>query len=116
MPWSVATGFVRLTTHPRVLAAPVSPAEAVRRLRRVFGYGHVEPLNPGPEHLAHLQRCLDAAGVGGEVVTDADIAALAMEYQAVVHPTDADFGRFPGLRWRNPLKGAEATAPESRKP
>ena len=37
------------------------------------------------------------------LATDAHIAALAMEYQAEVHSNDADFARFPGLRWRNPL-------------
>jgi predicted nucleic acid-binding protein len=36
-------------------------------------------------------------------VTDAHIAALAMEWQAEVHSNDADFARFSGLRWRNPL-------------
>ena len=50
-----------------------------------------------------LRRNLAAAGVGANLVTDAHIAALAMEYQGVVHSNDADFGRFPGLRWRNPL-------------
>ena len=103
VPWMVAIGFVRLTTHPRVLAKPVSPAEAVGRLRRFFEYAHVEALNPGPDHLDHLQRCLDAAGVGAELVTDAHIAALSIEYQAEVHSNDSDFGRFPGVRWRNPL-------------
>ena len=103
VPWIVATGFVRLTTHPRVLAAPVSPAQAIGRLRRFFRYAHVAPLNPGPEHLTHMQRCLDAAGTGGNLVTDAHIAALAIEYQAEVHSNDSDFSRFPGVRWRNPL-------------
>ena len=41
--------------------------------------------------------------VGANLVTDAHIAALAMEYQAEVHSNDTDFSRFPGLRWRNPL-------------
>ena len=68
-----------------------------------FGQPHVSPLNPGADHLALLRRALEAAGVGGDLVTDAHIAALAMEYQAEVHTNDTDFSRFPGLRWRNPL-------------
>lgn len=103
VPWIVATGFVRLMTHPRVLAAPLSAADAVKLLGRCFRYTHVAPINPGPEHLANLQQCLDAAGVGANLVTDAHIAALAIEYQAEVHSNDSDFSRFPGLRWRNPL-------------
>ena len=103
VPWIVATGFVRLMTHPRALASPVAPADAVGLLREWFRYAHVTPINPGPEHLTHLQRNLEAGGVGANLVTDAHIAALAIKYQAVVHSNDSDFGRFPGLRWRNPL-------------
>ena len=103
VPWIVATGFVRLMTHPRALTAPVSPTDAIALVRDWFRYDHVLPINPGAEHLTHLQRNLGAAGVGGNLVTDAHIAALAMEYQAEVHSNDADFSRFPGLRWRNPL-------------
>lgn len=65
---------------------------------------HVTPINLGSEHLNLLQRNLDAAGVGANLVTDAHIAALAMEYQAEVPSNDSDFSRFPGLRWRNPLR------------
>ena len=61
------------------------------------------PVNPGPGHLDHFGRSLAAAGVGANLVTDSHIVALAMEYQAEVHSAAADFGRFPGLRWRNPL-------------
>ena len=46
---------------------------------------------------------LASVGVGGNLVTDAHIVALAIEHQAEVHSNDSDFARFPGLRWRNPL-------------
>ena len=103
LPWVVSTGFVRLMTHPRALASPISPAKAITHVRDWFRYGHITPINPGTEHLTLVQRNLDAAGVGASLVTDAHIAALAIEYQAVVHSNDSDFSRFPGLRWRNPL-------------
>jgi predicted nucleic acid-binding protein len=41
--------------------------------------------------------------VGGNLTTDTHLAALAIEHQGELHSNDADFGRFPGLRWRNPL-------------
>lgn len=103
VPWVVSTGFVRLMTHPRALTSPISPADAIVHVRDWFRYAHVTPINPGAEHLTHMQRNLDAAGVGAGLVTDAHIAALAIEYQAEVHSNDSDFSRFPGLRWRNPL-------------
>lgn len=103
VPWVVSTGFVRVMTHPRALTAPIPHTDALAHVENWFRYAHVTPLNPGVEHLTHLQRNLDAGGVGANLVTDAHIAAVAMEYQAEVHSNDSDFGRFPGLRWRNPL-------------
>jgi toxin-antitoxin system PIN domain toxin len=103
IPWIVSVGFVRLMTHPKMLARPVTPEEAVDYVREWFQFPHITPINPGADPLAHLRRNLTAAGVGGNLVTDAHIAALAMEYQAEVHSNDTDFSRFPGLRWRNPL-------------
>ena len=103
VPWLVSTGFLRVITHPSVLARPASPPEAVDYVREWFRYPHVTPLDPGPDHMIHLSRNLVAAGVGGNLVADAHIAAIAIEYQAEVHSNDTDFSRFPGLLWRNPL-------------
>jgi hypothetical protein len=103
VPWAVAIGFVRLMTNPRVLVHPVPPGEAIGHMRAWFRSPQVTPLSPGPDHLARLGGNLAAAGVGADLVTDAHIAAIAMEYQAEVHSNDTDFSRFPGLRWRNPL-------------
>ncbi len=47
---------------------------------------------------------LTAASVGADLVTDAHIAALAIEHQAELHSNDSDFNRFPSLRWHNPLQ------------
>ena len=103
VPWLVAAGFIRLTTGPHVMGQSATPDEAIDTVEEWFRLPHVAPLNPGTEHLRLMRGALAAAGVGGNLVTDAHIAALAIEYQAEVHSNDADFGRFPGLRWRNPL-------------
>lgn len=101
--WIVVTGFLRLVTHPSTLNNPLRPASAIEIVVRWFELPHVSEVNPGSEHLKLLGRCLDAVGVCGNLVTDCHIAAIAMEYEAEVHSNDADFGRFPGLLWRNPL-------------
>ena len=103
VPWIVATGFVRLVTHPRIMTRPTAPADALDCVSEWFGFRNVTPLNPGAEHLGHFRRAVVAAGVGANLVTDAHLAALAIEYQAELHSNDIDFSRFPGLRWRNPL-------------
>ena len=82
---------------------PISSADAIAHVGKWFQYPHVTPINPGADHLARLREILDSAGVGASLVTDAHIAALAIEHQAEVHSNDSDFSRFPGLRWRNPL-------------
>jgi predicted nucleic acid-binding protein len=47
---------------------------------------------------------LKGLGSAGNLTTDAHLAALAIERGLILHTTDADFIRFPGLKWRNPLK------------
>lgn len=103
IPWIVAAGFIRLMTSRAVLTLPATLGEAVDAVDEWFSYPHVMPLNPGARHMTFLRQALLAAGVGGNLTTDAHIAALAMEYQAEVHSGDNDFGRFSGLRWHNPL-------------
>ena len=103
VPWVVVAGFVRVLTHRSVREQPATPAQAMDFVVEWFRFPNVTPLNPGSEHLKLFRRALAAAGVGGNLVTDAHVAALAIEYQAEVHSNDSDFGRFPGLRWRNPI-------------
>lgn len=90
-------------THQSVLLRPMSTDDALKHVRAWLAVPNVEVLEPGPRHLELLQGLLAEAGVGGNLVTDAHIAALAIEHQAEVHSNDVDFGRFSGLRWRNPL-------------
>lgn len=104
VPWIVVAGFVRLITSRSTVAEPSTVIYAVDTVEEWFTYPHVVPINPGAQHLSLFRQALQAAGVGGNLVTDAHIAALAMEYQAEVHSGDNDFSRFPGLRWRNPLE------------
>jgi predicted nucleic acid-binding protein len=50
------------------------------------------------------ERAIEEVGTAGNLTTDAHLAALAIEHQAELHSNDADFARFAGLRWKNPLK------------
>ncbi|HYD49454.1 MAG TPA: type II toxin-antitoxin system VapC family toxin [Terriglobales bacterium] len=106
VPWAVTFGFLRLATHPAVLTLPLEPDAALARVEAWFRQPSVEPLDPGPRHLAILRTLFTATGVGGRLTTDTHLAALAIEYQCELHSNDSDFERFPGLRWRNPLRKA----------
>lgn len=103
LPWLVITGFIRLMTNPRAVVHYVTPDQAIDYVREWLACKHIILISPGPTHLELLRQNLDAAGAGGNLVPDAHIAALAMEYDAEAHTGDADFGRFPGMQWRNPL-------------
>lgn len=99
----VVFGFLRLATNRRVFATPMSIDQAVAIVEQWLDQPHVRVLLPGPRHLEIAFGLLRATGSAGNLTTDAQIAALAIEHQAEVHSNDADFGRFPSLRWVNPL-------------
>ncbi|GMU44066.1 MAG: PIN domain-containing protein [Xanthomonadales bacterium] len=93
----VALAFVRITTHPRLHAAPLVPAQAVGWLRALQGSPTVRWLHPAAEHLDALERQLAGVMVGN-LVNDAHLAAIAIENGASVVTFDRDFTRFAGLR------------------
>lgn len=102
--WVTAAGFIRLMTHPRLLAAPMTAPEATRRVRQWIDHPNVMVIQPGRRFASLFLDAIDALGTAGNLTTDAHLAALAIEHQAELHSNDADFSRFPGLRWRNPLQ------------
>jgi toxin-antitoxin system PIN domain toxin len=104
IPWAVTFGFVRLVTHPSVLASPLTPDEALDCVDDWFGQEHVVVLEPGPRHLRVVRDLFRAGGVAGSLTTDTHLAALAIEHGAELHSNDRDFERFPGLRLWNPLR------------
>jgi toxin-antitoxin system PIN domain toxin len=102
--WVTVLGFIRIGTTLRTAARPLHVREACDHVRTWLTRSHVGILHPGDRHADILFGLLEQLGVGGNLTTDAHLAALAIEYQAELYSTDADFARFPGLRWRNPLK------------
>lgn len=99
------SGFVRVVTHPRIFRVPTPLSSALAFARVVREQPTAVALSPGPRHWEIFERlCLDVAA-RGSLVPDAWFAALAIEHDAEWVTTDADYARFPGLRWRHPLRG-----------
>ena len=96
-------GFVRLVTHRKVFANPMSVSDALACVRGWLAQPNTTLVVPTPGHWPLLERLLEATGVGANLTTDAHIAALAIEHGYAVYSNDGDFARFPGLRWVNPL-------------
>ena len=99
----VVFGFLRIATNPRILDSPLPVEAAARYVREWLDRPNVRFLAPGPKHLDIAFDLLREAGTAGNLTTDAQLAAMAIEYDAEMLSNDSDFGRFPGLRWTNPL-------------
>ena len=105
--WVAMLGFVRIMSNRRALLQPMPLVEAVGHCRTWLAKPNVRVITPGPSHLDILADLLDGP-VGSNLVTDAHLAALAIEHQAELHSNDSDFARFSGLMWRNPVAEAHA--------
>jgi hypothetical protein len=103
MPWPSLLGFVRISTSARVFAQPLSVAQAWEQVGEWLALPGVWIPEPTEHHAKILGELLLAANAGGNLVPDAHLAAIAMEHGLEVCSTDADFARFAGVRWRNPL-------------
>ena len=101
--WAVALAYLRITTHPRIMRSPLDIAVACAHVESWLAQPQVVLVHPGERHAALLFHLLRGLGTAGNLTTDAHLAALAMEHQATLCSTDADFARFPGLKWENPL-------------
>lgn len=104
LPWVVTLGFLRLTTSPRVFSSPLSPSAAWEIVDAWLDHPLCRALGPGSRHREILKTLVIEHGTGGNLTTDAHLAALCIEHGGVLYTADADFARFPALRWKNPLR------------
>lgn len=98
------TGFLRIVTNPRVTRTPIGIEEAHAATDAIRDHPGVIVLAPGPRHWSIFRDLCLRANAKGNLVADAVHAALAIEHHAEFITTDGDFARFPGLRWRHPLR------------
>lgn len=103
LPFEVAFGFIRVATNPRLGVAKVGLKDARRVVESWLQLPQVRVLSPGALHFARVMDLMAAAMAAGPVLSDAILAAYAMEHRATLCTNDGDFARFPGLKWENPL-------------
>jgi len=102
--WATLLGFIRLTTNRKVVARPLSVRDVATRIGTWLELPHVHVAEPSDTHFSRLRSELERLGTAGNLTTDAHLAVLAMERGYILYTTDADFARFPGLRWINPCR------------
>ena len=103
--WITILAFLRISTNPRVFDRPLSMAEAKEIVSLWIAAPGVSILEPSERYWEILSDLLLSAQVTGPLVTDASLAALAIEHGTAICTTDRDFTRFPGLKLLSPVEG-----------
>lgn len=97
-------GFLRIATNPRILELPLTVKVAIDYVENWLAQPNVELLTPGPKHLGIALDLLHGIGAAGNLTTDIQLAAYAIEHRGEIHSNDTDFARFPKVKWVDPLR------------
>jgi toxin-antitoxin system PIN domain toxin len=101
--WPVINAFIRIGTSLRVSRHPLTLAEATERVQSWLDQPCVRLIQPTENHWKIFQQMLRVGNATANLVSDAHLAALAVEHNCVLQSCDTDFARFRGLKWRNPI-------------
>ena len=101
--WTVLSAFIRIGTNPRAFEHPLSLEQAVARVQSWLEQPCARVVRPTDRHWTVFQQMLSDGQAVANLVTDAHLAALAIEHGCELASTDSDFARFSRLKWMNPL-------------
>ncbi|MGI9302912.1 MAG: type II toxin-antitoxin system VapC family toxin [Gammaproteobacteria bacterium] len=101
--WIVILAFIRITTHSRIMRAPLDPARAIGFIDEWLEQPGARTVSPGEKHWPVLRNLLESSGTAANLTSDAHLAALALEHGCTIYSADHDFNRFPGLKHVNPV-------------
>lgn len=102
--WPTLSAFIRIGTNHRIFENPLAIDEAIARVQSWLDQPCTRVVRPTDRHWTVFQNVLIQAQAVANLVPDAHLAALAIEHGCELASTDSDFARFPGLKWRNPIK------------
>lgn len=100
--WIVLLAFVRLSTKVGLFPSPLDIGGALDRVHAWTTAAPAVIVEPTLDHATILRRLLGGVGVGGNLVNDAHLAALAVEHRCAIVSYDNDFSRFEGITWEQP--------------
>jgi uncharacterized protein len=110
LPSVVASGFLRIVTHPKVFNQPTPIETAAAFVEELRNSPSVTILEPLERHLGIFLDLCRRTGAIGNRVPDAYLAAIAIEHGATLMTADRGFARYPGLRWEHLLTPATDVA------
>jgi uncharacterized protein len=102
--WPVLKAFIRIGTNARLHQRPLTLKEACERVQSWLDQPCVRLIQPTEEHWKIFQRMLKEGNATGNLVSDAHLAALAVEHNCALQSTDNDFARFKNLKWNDPVR------------
>ncbi len=102
LPWASLLGFVRLVTNRRIFESPPAVEAAWAQVDEWLSLPNVFTPEPTQRHAEILRRLMPEVG-RSNLIPDAHLAALAIEFGLTLQSSDRDFARFSGLKWENPL-------------
>lgn len=103
LPYEVTFGFVRIATNQRLGNAAVELGTARATVESWLDLPQARVLLPTPNHWQVVMELMAGAQASGALLSDAVLAAYAIENRATLYSNDADFSRFAKLQWQNPL-------------
>lgn len=101
--WPVLSAFIRIGTNPRIYEYPLSLEQALFQVQSWLAQPCIRVIRPTEGHWAVFKQMLIDGQAVANLVSDAHLAALAFEHGCDLASTDADFSRFPKIKWINPL-------------
>ena len=102
--WITCLAYIRIFTNPRVVEKALSINEAISTVDSWFAQPNTKIVTPGGYFWSIFQDTLRQGQAMSNLSSDAYLAALALENDCKLYSVDADFSRFPGLNWENPLQ------------
>ena len=103
LPWWTLTAFVRIATNARAFPVPLTAEEAALQVEEWLDAPRAWIAEPSTHFREVFTSLVRSHDIRGPLVTDAQLAALALEPGVPVVSTDADFARFRTVEWIDPL-------------
>jgi toxin-antitoxin system PIN domain toxin len=103
LPWQTIGAFLRISTHPRVFSRPLSSDDAWTIVEQWLTAPNCWIPEATERTVRILGKLINELDIRGNLVTDAQLAALAIEHGVPVVSVDSDFARFNEIHWVNPI-------------
>ncbi len=102
--WMTVMSYLRMASHPKIFARPLTHAKAVRNVESLMSLAHVRMLSEGQAFWSHYRELSDDVPTRANLVPDVHLAAVLREHGVtVLYTCDRDFRKFGFLDTRDPL-------------